>query len=62
MDILKSLSNNWTEKKVLLKNRYPQLTEEDLTYRSGEQEKLIERISRRLDTSQEETRHILRRL
>ncbi|HLR26715.1 MAG TPA: hypothetical protein VK112_12685 [Fodinibius sp.] len=56
------LRENWTEKKVLLKNKYPDLTEEDLSYTPGEEDQLIEAIARRLDISPEETRHIVRQI
>jgi len=57
-----NLKDNWTEKKVQLKNKYSQLTEADLSYELGEGGQLVKRISRRLNITPEETRGILRRM
>lgn len=53
---------NWDEKKVKLQDRYEELTDDDLTYVVGEENKLIDRIHQRLGTSREETRNILRQI
>lgn len=53
---------NWEEKRKRLKNRYDDLTEKDLKYVVGEENKLIDRIRRRLGTSRKKTRNILREI
>lgn len=57
-----NLDKDWNEKKKRLKTRYEDLTDDDLDYVVGEEDKLIDRIHRRLHTSKEETRNILRNI
>lgn len=57
-----NLDKNWDEKKKKLQTRYEELTDDDLTYVVGEEDKLIDRIHRRLGTSREKTRNILREI
>lgn len=53
---------NWPEKRKRLKREYPNLTEEDLAYVAGEEDELFGRLERRLGTSREETRNMLRKI
>ncbi|SHF47426.1 hypothetical protein SAMN05443144_10927 [Fodinibius roseus] len=57
-----NLYQNWKEKKKKLQTRYEELTDDDLTYVIGEEDELIDRIHRRLGTSREETRNMLRKI
>lgn len=52
----------WKEKKDKLKQRHEELTDEDLNYVVGEEDELVNRIRRRLGTSEKETRKLLRRI
>lgn len=62
MEKLKLNKNNWKKKKKKLHDRYEELTDDDLAYVVGEEDKLVDRIHRRLGTSREETRNILRKI
>ncbi|HLR26709.1 MAG TPA: hypothetical protein VK112_12655 [Fodinibius sp.] len=53
---------NWPAKRQRLKDKYPQLTEDDLGYIAGKEHKLYRRIGRRLGTSKNETRDMLRKI
>lgn len=53
---------NWEEKRRRLKNRYDDLTDKDLEYVKGEEDRLVDRIHRRLGTSRKQTRNILREI
>lgn len=57
-----NLDKNWEDKKKKLQTRYEELTDDDLTYVIGKEDELIDRIHRRLGTSREETRNILREI
>jgi uncharacterized protein YjbJ (UPF0337 family) len=57
-----NLDKNWSQKRKRLKEKYADLTDDDLTYVAGEEDKLIDRIHRRLGTSREETRNMLRKI
>lgn len=53
---------NWSEKKQRLQRRYPDLTDDDLAYVEGKEDKLFERVEQRLGTSREETEKIIRKI
>ena len=55
-----NIKGNWKEKKGKLKQKYAELTDDDLTYAEGKEEELIGRIQQRLGTSKEEARNIIR--
>lgn len=55
-----NLKGNWNEKKGKLKQKYAELTDDDLTYAEGKEDELIGRIQQRLGTSREEARKIVR--
>jgi hypothetical protein len=61
MDML-STSGSWKEIKAKLKQRYPNLTEEDLTFSNGKEEALLDRLEKRLGKSSEELRRLIRSL
>jgi len=53
---------NWPAKRQWLKDKYHQLTEDDLGYIAGREEELYQRIARRLGTSEDEIRNMLRKI
>lgn len=55
-----NIKGNWNEKKGKLKQKYAELTDDDLTYAEGKEEELIGRIQQRLGTSKEKAREIIR--
>jgi uncharacterized protein YjbJ (UPF0337 family) len=61
MDIL-STSGSWKEIKTKLKQRYPNLTDDDLTFSNGKEEALLARLQKRLGKSSQELREIIRDL
>lgn len=58
----KSTPTPWEDKKVKLKERYPTLTEEDLTYRHGDVDSLIDKIKKRIGKSRREVKRIIKRM
>jgi uncharacterized protein YjbJ (UPF0337 family) len=50
---------SWNEIKGKLKQKYAQLTDDDLKYAEGKDDELIGRLQQRLGKSAEEVRHIL---
>jgi uncharacterized protein YjbJ (UPF0337 family) len=55
-------SASWKEIKAKLKQRYPDLTDEDLTFSDGKEEALLARLQKRLGKSSEELRQMIRDL
>ena len=55
-------SVSWKEIKTKLKQRYPNLTEDDLTFSNGKEEAMLARLQKRLGKSSEELREIIRDL
>jgi uncharacterized protein YjbJ (UPF0337 family) len=50
---------SWNEMKGKLKQKYAQLTEDDLTYAEGKDDELVGKLQKKLGKSAEEIRHIL---
>ena len=50
---------SWNELKGKLKQKYAQLTDDDLTYAEGKDEELVGRFQKKLGKSAEEVRRIL---
>jgi uncharacterized protein YjbJ (UPF0337 family) len=50
---------SWNEIKGKLKQKYAQLTDDDLKYAEGKDDELIGRLQKKLGKSAEEVRHIL---
>jgi uncharacterized protein YjbJ (UPF0337 family) len=50
---------SWNEIKGKLKQKYAQLTDDDLKYAEGKDDELVGRIQQRLGKSAEEVRHML---
>jgi hypothetical protein len=57
-----STGGSWKEIKAKLKQRYPNLGEEDLTFSNGKEEALLDRLEKRLGKSSEELRRLIRSL
>jgi uncharacterized protein YjbJ (UPF0337 family) len=53
------LKGSWNEIKGKLKQKYAQLTDDDLSYAEGKDDELIGRLQKRLGKSAEEVRQIL---
>jgi uncharacterized protein YjbJ (UPF0337 family) len=56
------ISVSWKEIKAKLKERYPNLTDDDLTFSNGKEEALLARLQKRLDKSSQELRELIRDL
>ena len=53
------LKGNWNEVKGKLKQKYADLTDDDLTYMEGQEDELLGRLQRRLGRSRDEIRREL---
>lgn len=56
-----NIKGNWNEKKGKLKQKYAELTDQDLTYTEGKEEELVGRIQQRLGTTKDKVREIIRK-
>lgn len=54
-----NIKGNWHEKKGKLKQKFGELTDEDLTYAEGKEEELVGRVQQRLGTTKEKARRII---
>lgn len=52
----------WNKKKEKLKDRFPNLTEEDLIYPAGEKEQLIRNLQEKLGKPRSEVKQIIKSL
>jgi uncharacterized protein YjbJ (UPF0337 family) len=50
---------SWNEVKGKLKQKYAQLTDDDLAYAEGKDDELVGKLQKKLGKSAEEVRHIL---
>ena len=50
---------SWNEVKGKLKQKYAELTDDDLKYAEGKDDELVGRLQKRLGKSAEEVRHLL---
>jgi uncharacterized protein YjbJ (UPF0337 family) len=53
------MKGSWNEVKGKLKQKYAQLTDDDLAYAEGKDDELIGRLQRKLGKSAEEIRRII---
>ncbi len=53
---------NWNEVKGKLKQKYGQLTDDDLTFAQGKEDELLGRLQKRLGTDKEELRRTIEAL
>ena len=51
-----NLKGNWNEIKGKLKQKYGQLTDDDLTFAEGKEDELLGRLQKRLGKSKEDVR------
>jgi uncharacterized protein YjbJ (UPF0337 family) len=51
-----SLKGNWNEVKGKLKQKYGQLTDDDLTFVEGKEDEMLGRLQKKLGRSKEEIR------
>ncbi len=56
------LRGNWNELKGKLKQRYAELTDDDLTFEEGREDELIGRLQQKLGKTDREIRETLRSL
>ncbi|HYR59229.1 MAG TPA: CsbD family protein [Chthoniobacteraceae bacterium] len=56
------LKGNWNEVKGKLKQKYGNLTDDDLTFSEGKEDELLGRIQKRLGKSKEEVRRMIEEL
>ncbi|MBK6267297.1 CsbD family protein [Marivirga sp. S37H4] len=56
-DILKG---NWKEKKGKLKQKYADLTDDDLQYAEGKEDELVGRVQKKLGVGKDEAEKIIR--
>ena len=54
-----NLKGNWNEVKGKLKQKYGQLTDDDLTFVEGKEDEMLGRLQRRLGKSKEEVRGVV---
>jgi uncharacterized protein YjbJ (UPF0337 family) len=57
-----NLKGNWNEVKGKLKQKYGQLTDDDLTFAEGKEDEMLGRIQKRLGRSKEEVREMVEQL
>jgi uncharacterized protein YjbJ (UPF0337 family) len=56
------LKGNWNELKGKLKQKYGQLTDDDLTFADGKEDEMLGRLQQRLGKSKEDLRRELEEL
>ncbi len=57
-----NLKGHWNEIKGKLKQKYGQLTDDDLTFAEGKEEELLGRLQKRLGKSKEDVRAEIERM
>ena len=57
-----NLKGNWNEMKGKLKQKYAQLTDDDLTFAEGKEEEMLGRLQQRLGKNKEELRREIEEL
>ncbi len=53
------IKGNWNEVKGKLKQKYGELTDDDLTFAEGKEDELLGRLQKRLGKSKEEVRRAI---
>ena len=56
------IKGNWNELKGKLKQKYGQLTDDDLTFTEGKEDELLGRLQQRLGQKKEEIRDAIEKL
>lgn len=54
-----TIKGNWNEMKGKLKQRYAQLTDDDLIFEEGKEDELLGRLQKRLGKTKDEVRRFL---
>jgi uncharacterized protein YjbJ (UPF0337 family) len=57
-----NVKGSWNEVKGKLKQKYGQLTDDDLTFAEGKEDELYGRLQQRLGKTKEEIRHEIEKL
>jgi len=57
-----NLKGNWNELKGKLKQKYGQLTDDDLTFAEGKQDEMLGRLQKKLGKSKEDLRSEIEKL
>ncbi|QSE96437.1 hypothetical protein [Fulvivirga lutea] len=55
------ITGDWKGQSTQLKNKYPQLTDEDLKFESGKENELVKRVETRLNKNREEVVNIIKK-
>lgn len=55
-----NINGNWDEKRGKLKQKFADLTDDDLKYTEGDEDELVGRIQQRLDVPKEIAQKIIR--
>ncbi|MFN0047972.1 MAG: CsbD family protein [Cytophagales bacterium] len=56
------IKGNWNEMKGKLKQKYAQLTDDDLMFAEGKEDELMGRLQQKLGSTKEELRNVLEKL
>lgn len=56
------ITGDWKNQSKQLKNKYPQLTDEDLKFESGKEDELVKRVENRLKKNREEVVNIIKKV
>jgi uncharacterized protein YjbJ (UPF0337 family) len=56
------MKGSWNEMKGKLKQKYAQLTDDDLTFAEGKEDELLGRLQKKLGKSREELRGMIEKL
>lgn len=59
METKLKIKGTWSELKSKLQMKYPKLTDKDLIFAAGKEDDLVERISTRLNKTEEEVNDII---
>jgi uncharacterized protein YjbJ (UPF0337 family) len=57
-----SMKGNWNEIAGKLKQKYANLTDDDLLFKEGKEEELVGRLQQKLGTTKEEVRKLIAKL
>lgn len=55
------ITGNWNKQTGILKDKFPQLTDEDLKFEAGQEEELLKRVEAKLHKKREEVINIIRK-
>lgn len=55
------ITGNWDKQSQVLKQKFPQLTDQDLKFESGKEEDLLQRVETKLHKKREEVVNIIKK-